>query len=95
MAMTVWTRPVMSAVRAGSVKAHADAHGKMGKVMIAMNEFTDEQINILDDMLDYWADMDRHGELRNEWNYDDEMIDAFSLLYAEVKRQMRKRRFGK
>lgn len=52
---------------------------------------THEQVSVLWDMRDYWADKDRHGELEREYNYDEDQIKAFwdlgSLIDAEAKKR--------
>jgi hypothetical protein len=47
-------------------------------------DLTDLELEILKDMLDEWADKDRHGLLESEWSYDKEAIAATDDLHVKV-----------
>lgn len=47
-------------------------------------DLTNNEIDILKDMVDEWSDKDRHGELESDWHYDHELTDAVSSLHGKV-----------
>ncbi|MCT2594243.1 hypothetical protein LHJ74_30785 [Streptomyces sp. N2-109] len=57
-------------------------------------DLSDIELDILDDMLDEWADRDRHGQLESEHRYDSAKIEAFGALYTRVYLEIKRRRKG-
>lgn len=56
-------------------------------------DLTNDEIEILKDMIDEWADKDRHGELEREWGYDSGQLEASASLYQKVTGEAKRRGF--
>ncbi|WP_406138849.1 hypothetical protein OH828_14550 [Streptomyces anulatus] len=48
-----------------------------------LSSLTDDELNVLGDMLDAWLDKDRHGELASVHGYGIGQNEALSTLYTE------------
>lgn len=56
-------------------------------------DLTNDEIEILKDMIDGWADKDRHGELEREWGYGSDQLGALLSLYQKVTDEAKRRGF--
>lgn len=54
--------------------------------------FTNDQLEILDDMADEWSDKDRHGFLESEREYTASDLSAFYAMSEALQAERRKRR---
>ncbi|MFE0692747.1 hypothetical protein [Streptomyces sp. NPDC058869] len=50
-------------------------------------------IDVLDDMVDEWLDLERHGQLNGGFGYGSKKSDALSRIYTQV-REAHKARVG-
>ncbi|WP_433858210.1 hypothetical protein [Streptomyces kronopolitis] len=50
-------------------------------------------IDVLDDMVNEWLDLERHGQLNGGFGYGPKKTDALSLIYTQV-REAHKARVG-
>ncbi|MGY5131299.1 hypothetical protein ACWGJW_02565 [Streptomyces nigrescens] len=54
--------------------------------------FTNDQLEIINDMFEEWCDKDRHGELERERNYDLEMQNDYYGMSEALHKERKKRR---
>ncbi|WP_274031214.1 hypothetical protein [Streptomyces sp. MMBL 11-1] len=81
----------MSCIECGRTNVH-----KLDCGQPASNPFlslSPAAIDVLDDMVDEWADLDRHGQLNGGFGYGPKKTAALSLIYTLV-RNAHKTRVG-
>lgn len=42
------------------------------------------QIDVLEDMVNEWSDLERHGQLNGGWGYGPKKSEALSQLYGQI-----------
>lgn len=50
-----------------------------------LSSLSSVELSVLVDMVDYWMDKDRHGELEREYNYTQDEIDAVYSFYSAIR----------